>query len=156
MYKGEIPVEKKQRHAAILSIIMENEVETQQELQILLKRAGFKVTQATVSRDINELKITKGMSENGINCYFSAAAGRSPEYNSLFSQAVISLDYAMNTVVIKCRSGLANAACAVLDEQDFGFVVGTIAGDDTIFVLTRTENHAVQLIELLKKMMTRG
>ena len=59
----------------------------------------------------------------------------------------------MNTVVIKCRPGLANAACAVLDAQSFGFVVGTIAGDDTIFVLTRTENHAVQLIELLKKMI---
>lgn len=149
-------MDKKQRHAAILSIIMENEVETQQELQIRLKQAGFRVTQATVSRDMRELKITKGMSENGVNCYFSAASGSSPEYNSLFAQAAVSLDYAMNTVVIKCRAGLANAACAVLDEQDFGFVVGTIAGDDTIFVLTRTENHAVQLIELLKKMMTRS
>lgn len=149
-------MEKKQRHAAILSIIMENEVETQQELQILLKQAGFKVTQATVSRDMRELKLNKGMSENGVNCYFSEAAGKAPQYNSLFSQAVVSLDYAMNTVVVKCRSGLANAACAVLDEQEFGFVVGTIAGDDTIFVLTRTEHHAVQLIEQLKRMMTRN
>lgn len=149
-------MDKKQRHAAILSIIMENEVETQQELQILLKQAGIRITQATISRDMRELKISKGLSENGVNCYFSAAAGRTPEYNSLFSQAVLSLDYAMNTVVIKCRAGLANAACAVLDEQDFGFVVGTIAGDDTIFVLTRTENHAVQLIELLKKMMKKN
>ncbi len=146
-------MDKRQRHAAILSIISENEVETQQELQIRLKQAGFRVTQATVSRDMRELKITKGMSENGINCYFSAAMGNSPEYNNLFAQAVISLDYAMNTVVVKCRSGLANAACAVLDEQKFGFVVGTIAGDDTIFVLTRSENHAVQLILQLKKMM---
>lgn len=146
-------MDKKQRHAAILSIIIENEVETQQELQILLKQAGYKVTQATVSRDMRELKITKGMSDNGVNCYFSAAMGKSPAYNSLFAQAVLELDYAMNTVVIKCRSGLANAACAVLDEQKFGFVVGTIAGDDTIFVLTRSENHAVQLIEQLKKMM---
>lgn len=149
-------MDKKQRQAAILSIIMENEVETQQELQIRLKQAGFRVTQATVSRDIRELKITKGMSENGINCYYSGAAGSSAKYNSLFAQSVLSLDYALNTVVIKCRAGLANAACAVLDEQDFSFVVGTIAGDDTIFVLTRTENHAVQLIELLKKMMTRN
>ena len=149
-------MDKKQRQAAILSIIMENEVETQQELQILLKQAGFKVTQATVSRDMRELKISKGISENGINCYFSSAMGRAPQYNSLFSQAVVSLDYAMNTVVVKCRAGLANAACAVLDEQKFGFVVGTIAGDDTIFVLTRSENHAVQLIETLKKMMKRS
>lgn len=149
-------MDKKQRQAAILSIIIENEVETQQELQILLKQAGFKVTQATVSRDMRELKISKGMSENGINCYFSSAMGKSPQYNSLFAQAVVSLDYAMNTVVVKCRAGLANAACAVLDEQKFGFVVGTIAGDDTIFVLTRSENHAVQLIETLKKMMKRS
>lgn len=146
-------MDKRQRQAAILSIISENEVETQQELQIRLKQAGFRVTQATVSRDMRELKISKGMSENGINCYFSEAMGKTPEYNSLFAQAALSLDYAMNTVVIKCRSGLANAACAVLDEQKFGFVVGTIAGDDTIFVLTRSENHAVQLISQLKKMM---
>ena len=147
-------MDKNKRQAAILSIIIQNEVETQQELQIRLKEAGFRVTQATVSRDMRELKIQKGMSENGVNCYFSPAMGRTPQYNSLFSQAVVSLDYAMNTVVIKTRSGLANAACAVLDEQKFGFVVGTIAGDDTIFVLTRSENHAVQLIETLKKMMS--
>lgn len=149
-------MDKKQRHAALLSIIVENEVETQQELQILLKQKGFRVTQATISRDMQELKISKGLSENGVNCYYSPAMGMSPAYNSLFAQAVVSLDYAMNTVVIKCRAGLANAACAVLDEQKFGFVIGTIAGDDTIFALTRSENHAVQLIEHLKKMMKKN
>ncbi len=149
-------MDKKQRQAAILSIVVENEVETQQELQIRLKQAGFRATQATISRDMRELKISKGMSENGVNCYFSTAMGKPPQYNSMFSQAVVSLDYAMNTVVVKTRPGLANAACAVLDEQKFGFVVGTIAGDDTIFVLTRSENHAVQLIETLKKMMKKG
>ncbi len=149
-------MDKKQRHAALLSIIVENEVETQQELQILLKQKGFRVTQATISRDMQELKINKGMSENGVNCYFSPAMGRSPAYNNMFAQSVLSLDYAMNTVVIKCKAGLANAACAVLDEQKFGFVVGTIAGDDTIFALTRSENHAIQLIEHLKKMMKKN
>ncbi len=149
-------MDKKRRQAALLSIIIENEAETQQELQILLKQAGFRVTQATISRDMRELKITKGISESGVNCYFSSAMGGSPRYNSIFAQAVVSLDYAMNTVVIKCRAGLANAACAVLDEQKFGFVVGTIAGDDTIFVLTRSENHAVQLIEQLKKMLKKN
>lgn len=146
-------MEKKQRHAAILRIISENEVETQQELQILLRQAGFRVTQATVSRDMRELKINKGMSENGINCYFAQGAGKTAEYNAMFAQSVLSLDYAMNTVVIKCRAGLANAACAVVDDENFGFVVGTIAGDDTVFVLTRSENHAVQLIEQLKRLM---
>lgn len=145
---------KRQRQALILSIITEGEVETQQELQILLKERGCRTTQATVSRDMREMHIAKRMSENGVSSYFSDAVGKTPEYNSIFAQAVISLDYAMNTVVIKCRAGLANAACAVLDEQQFGFVVGTIAGDDTIFVLTRTENSAVQLIELLRRMMS--
>lgn len=145
---------KRQRQALILSIITEGEVETQQELQILLKERGCRTTQATVSRDMRELHISKRMSENGVSSYFSDALGKAPVYNSIFAQAVISLDYAMNTVVIKCFAGLANAACAVLDEQKFGFVVGTIAGDDTIFVLTRTENNAVQLIELLRQMMT--
>lgn len=148
-------MDKKHRQRTILKIISSQEVETQEQLGELLEKAGFPTTQATVSRDMRELKIRKGLSENGVNCYYSPECEKPPEYSSVFAQAVLSLDYAMNTVVIKCRSGLANAACVVLDEQDFGFVVGTIAGDDTIFVLTRTENHAVQLIELLRKMMTR-
>ncbi len=148
-------MEKKRRQAAILRIISENEVETQQELQIRLKQAGFRITQATVSRDIRELKIRKGMSENGINCYYAGNGGKPAIYNSIFAQSAVSLDYAMNTVVIKCHAGMANAACKVVDEQNFGFVVGTIAGDDTVFILTRSENHAVQLIEQLKRLMTR-
>ena len=143
------------RHAKILELIQKNEIGTQEELSAKLEQEGYHVTQATVSRDMRELKVRKGLSEDGVNCYYSPDCENPPEYSSVFAQAVLSLDYAMNTVVIKCRSGLANAACVVLDEQDFGFVVGTIAGDDTIFVLTRTENHAVQLLELLRKMMTR-
>lgn len=148
-------MDKKQRQRAILKIISSQEVETQEQLGELLAEAGYPITQATVSRDMRELKIRKGMAENGVNCYYSPECENPPEYSSVFAQAVLSIDYAMNIVVIKCRPGLANAACVVLDDEAFGFVVGTIAGDDTIFVLTRTENHAVQLIELLKKMMTR-
>ena len=148
-------MEKNKRHAALLKIIAEQEVETQQELQILLREQGFKVTQATISRDMRELKINKGLSENGVNCYYAGGVSGSAEYNAMFAQSVTSLDYAMNTVVIKCRAGLANAACSVVDEQEFGFVVGTIAGDDTVFVLTRSESHAIQLIEHLKRLMTR-
>ncbi len=147
--------DKKRRQAAILNIISQREVETQKELQDLLEQQGFKATQATVSRDIAELRIDKGNSENGINCYYSPNTGNAAEYNSIFAQAVKSIDYAVNTVVIKCRAGLANAACAVLDEQNFDCIVGTIAGDDTVFVLTRTELHAVQLIRLLEKMRKR-
>lgn len=148
-------MEKKQRQRAVLKIISSQEVETQQQLGELLEAEGFYATQATVSRDMRELKIRKGMSQNGVNCYYSPDCETPPEYSGVFAQSVLSIDYAMNTVVIKCRPGLANAACVELDQQDFGFVVGTIAGDDTIFVLTRTETHAAQLIELLKKMMTK-
>lgn len=148
-------MDKKQRQRMILKIISSQEVATQEQLGELLAAEGCDTTQATLSRDMRELKIRKGSSESGVNCYYSPECSNPPEYSSVFAQAVVSLDYAMNTVVIKCRAGLANAACVVLDEQQLGFVVGTIAGDDTIFVLTRTENHAVQLMELLKKMMTR-
>ena len=148
-------MDKKQRQRAILKIISAQEVETQEQLGELLEQAGFPTTQATISRDMRELKIRKGTSGGGVNCYYSPECENPPEYSSVFAHAVLSLDYAMNTVVIKCRPGLANAACVVLDEQDLGFVVGSIPGDDTIFVLTRTENHAVQLMELLRKMMTR-
>ena len=146
---------KSKRQEKILELIHDHSVQTQEQLLAELNDAGFRTTQATISRDMRELKIRKGLSEDGVNCYYSPECENPPGYSSVFAQAVLSLDYAMNTVVIKCRPGLANAACVVLDEQDFGFVVGTIAGDDTIFVLTRTENHAVQLLELLRKMMTR-
>ena len=123
-------MDKKQRQRAILKIISAQEVETQEQLGELLEQAGFPTTQATISRDMRELKIRKGTSGGGVNCYYSPECENPPEYSSVFAHAV-------------------------LDEQDLGFVVGTIAGDDTIFVLTRTENHAVQLMELLRKMMTR-
>ena len=74
-------------------------------------------------------------------------------YNSIFAQSVISIDYAQNIVVLKCHPGLANAACKVVDDQKLGSVVGTIAGDDTVFILTKTENHAIALISALEKMM---
>lgn len=148
-------MDKKKRHAALLKIISEREIETQEELRTRLLKAGFDVTQATISRDMRELRIDKGLSENGINCYFAEGAGRAAGYNELFAKAVTEIDYAMNMVVVKCHAGLASAAGKVIDEQKLGFVVGTIAGDDTVFVVTRSENHAVQLVEQLKGMLTR-
>ena len=79
------------------------------------------------------------------------AVSREP-YNSIFAQSVISVDYAGNTVVIRCHAGMAPAACKIVDEKGFGLVVGTIAGDDTIFALTRSEKHALRLMEQLKTM----
>ncbi|MDE7362448.1 MAG: hypothetical protein K2N38_11000 [Oscillospiraceae bacterium] len=143
---------KKERRAAIMRIISENEVETQNELRELLEREGITVAQATLSRDIRELNIRKSVSDDEVSRYFSGVGSGSIGYSSIFAQSVISMDYAQNMVVLKCHAGLANAACKVVDEQEFGSVVGTIAGDDTVFIVTRSENHAVQLIVQLARL----
>lgn len=143
---------KKTRQTAILRVISENEVETQNELQQLLKEQGISVGQSTLSRDMRELGIVKRMNENEVNCYYSGMSGADAGYNSIFAQSVISMDHAQNMVVLKCRAGLANAACAVVDEQGFPTVMGSIAGDDTVFILTKSENHAAQLIADLTRL----
>lgn len=143
---------KKERQAAIVRLISENEIETQNELKALLEREGITVAQATLSRDMRELSIKKSISDDEVSCYFSGMSAGEIEYSSIFAQSVISMDYAQNMVVLKCHAGLANAACKVVDEQEFGAVVGTIAGDDTVFIVTRSENHAVQLISQLARL----
>jgi transcriptional regulator of arginine metabolism len=137
---------KKRRQAKILEIINSNAVETQEELQEKLKAEGFDVTQATISRDIKELRLVKELSDNGRYIY-SVGSKQSSEDVSLraggiFVESIISVDFALNTVCIKCFSGMANAACAAIDSMKWNGVVGTIAGDDTIFVLCRDESAA--------------
>ena len=144
---------KRKRQTEILSIISEYEVENQEILQNMLKKRGYNVTQATISRDINELNLEKNVSNTGVNCYMRAQRANGIHFENIFRQAVISIDYAGNIVCVKCRSGLANAACATLDALNIDYVVGTIAGDDTFFILVRTENDARTLITYLKKMM---
>ncbi len=144
---------RKKRLAEILTIIRENEVENQEMLISLLRSHGYEVTQATVSRDINELGLEKVMSENGVSRYALPTVKRGVRLTGIFSQSVINVDYALNTVVVKCHSGLANAACAAFDVMNMQSVVGTIAGDDTIFILTRTERDAGELTEKLLKML---
>ena len=143
----------KKRREAILKIISENEIETQAELMEKLAELGISAGQATVSRDIRELRISKHLSENDRNCYFFDDSDGDMPYSSIFAQSIISMDYAQNIVVLKCHPGLANAACKVVDDRKLGSVVGTIAGDDTVFILTKTENHAIALISALEKMM---
>ena len=144
---------KKKRQAKILRLISLYDVETQEMLQSLLKQSGYNVTQATVSRDINELNIEKCLGENGVVCYAKASRIHTVRFHNIISEAVVSIDYAMNIVSVKCHSGLANAACAGLDAMNLSYVVGTIAGDDTIFVLTRTEHDAAMLCRQLKEML---
>ncbi|MBP3857169.1 MAG: hypothetical protein IK990_16305 [Ruminiclostridium sp.] len=144
---------KKQRQAEILAIIAECEIENQEMLCSKLSEKGYKVTQATVSRDINELGLEKALSDTGVSCYMRAKKANKRHFESFFSQSVIHIDCAGNIVCVRCQPGLASAACATLDSMNMESVVGTVSGDDTIFILVRSENDAQKLASLLKNMI---
>ena len=144
------------RHARILDIIAEHPNETQDELLTRLREEGFKATQATISRDIKDLRLVKTLGSDGKYRYVSASRSSTDirtNFSNLFSTSVDSIDVAQNLVVIKTLSGMAQAVCAALDSADYPSVVGTIAGDDTIFIACRTADLAVSLTEELKKLI---
>ena len=142
---------KNKIHKKILDIIKLNNVETQEMLQELLQDYGFKVTQATVSRDIKELKLIKKLDENGVYKYVSPLDSKIKQ--NIFMDTVMGVDYAMNTIVVKCHTGMAQAACAALDSMNYDNIVGTLAGDDTIFVLMKTEADAERLCRTFHRMI---
>lgn len=144
---------KRQRHTEILALISEFEIENQEMLRQKLLERGYKVTQATVSRDINELALEKAVSDTGVSCYMRARTANKRHFENIFSQSVTRIDCAGNIVCVKCHSGLASAACATFDSMNIENVVGTISGDDTIFILARTENDAKKLAVMLKGMV---
>ena len=137
------------RHEMILKLIQNNEVSTQEMLRDLLEQNGFSVTQATISRDIRQLKLRKKRTASGQSCYATTPAVKSAPSN-LLTDVVVRVDFAMNTVVVSCHPGSAQAACAILDRMQLPEIVGTIAGDDTIFILTRSETNARLLVGLLE------
>ncbi len=134
---------KSERHAKILEIISNYGVDTQEELLKLLNDSGYSVTQATVSRDIKELRLLKAQSTDGGYRYVAGTKPQSGDmlgkFHNVFSQSIRDVDAVGNMVVIKCFSGMANAVAAAMDAMEWDGVVGTLAGDDTIFVLMRTE-----------------
>jgi len=146
---------RKKRLSEILTIIREHEIENQDMLLKELKKRGYNVTQATVSRDITYLRLEKSQGAGGAVRYTErGTGGGAPVYErKLFTQSVRRVDYAMNTVVLKCDPGWAGAVCAAFEKLNFPLSVGTLAGDDTVFILMRTENDAralfTELIELL-------
>ncbi len=145
---------KSGRHAKILEIIAEYPVETQDEIISRLKDAGYKATQATISRDIKDLRLVKTLGSDGKYRYTSdtsRSADLRSNFEQLFSGSVISIDAAKNIVVIKTLSGMANAVCAAMDSTENSAIVGTIAGDDTIFVACRSDEDAGELTETLKQ-----
>ncbi len=147
---------KKRRHAKIREIIESHSIETQEELLEHLKAAGFDVTQATVSRDIKELRLIKALGPDGRYRYSTVRLENeniSSKFHSLFADAVLHIDYAANLVVIKCLAGMAQAACAAMDSLHWDQVVGTLAGDDTFVCITKSEEQAISLTAELKKLL---
>ena len=145
---------KDNRRTAILEIIQQMPVETQDELQRQLALRGFDVTQATVSRDIRALRLVKRHTQNGRSCYTTSdpSVGGNSRFYAVFSGAVERIDYADNIVVFKCGAGMANAVCASIDEEEWEDLVGTLAGDDTIFCLMRNATAAKNLTERLNSL----
>ena len=146
---------KLERHSKIVELIGKYEIETQEELAERLNQEGYKVTQATVSRDIRELKLTKVQSENGRQRYMvmQNQTAFSDKYIRILREGYLSMDMAQNILVIKTVSGMAMAVAAALDEIHFHEIVGCIAGDDTIMCAVRSVDDTILLMEKLKKLI---
>ncbi len=144
------------RHSKILEIIENNEVETQEELAEELRKSGFNITQATVSRDIKELRLIKTLSESGKYKYATIRPQGSElvdKHVKVFTEAVLSIDYASNIIVVKTIPGAAQGAAAAVDAMNLGEIVGSIAGDDTIFAVARSEKKAIEMVEKFRKLV---
>ena len=144
------------RHAAILEIIEKQDVETQEELAEMLKDRGIAVTQATVSRDIKELHLLKVLAENGGYKYATldkAEKGMTDRFVRIFSESVLSMGNAGNLVIIRTLTGSANAAAEAIDSLHWPSVVGTLAGDNTIFVAVRAIEEVESVMERFRSML---
>lgn len=149
---------KKSRQQKILELISSNVIATQEELQACLESEGFATTQSTVSRDIKELRIIKAQDNNGVYRYLTVKEGAKSHrdqshYEEMFSRACLTVHYSMNMVVIKCYPGMASSACVALDHLFGDVVLGSLAGDDTIFAVTSGEENSIILTERLKKLI---
>ena len=145
---------KTRRQTKILELIKKYEIETQEDLSAYLEKEGFQVTQATVSRDIRELKLTKVSLTGGRQKYVALLETNedlSKKYERIFRDGFISMDIAQNILVIKTVSGMAMAVAAALDALQLYEVVGTIAGDDTIMCAVRSTEDAIAVIDKLRK-----
>jgi len=147
---------KTKRQEMILDIIQNNRIETQEDLTRMLREAGFAVTQATVSRDIKELRLIKTLGEHGRYHYTVVQSSRGEEatakLQTLFRDAVHSVDHACNIVVVKTLGGTAGAVCTAIDSMSLSSIVGSLAGDDTIMLVVRSEAEATVLCRQLRQM----
>ena len=147
---------KTKRQTKMLELIKKHDIETQEELSDFLQKEGYQVTQATVSRDIRELKLTKVAMSNGRQKYAALTEANedlSEKYTRVFRDAFVSMDMAQNILVIKTVSGMAMAVAAALDAMHMHEIVGCIAGDDTIMCAIRSVDDTVAVMNRLKKLV---
>ena len=145
---------KTARQSKIIELIEKNDIETQEELAGLLIQAGFKTTQATISRDIRELKLTKVAADNGRQKYIIMRSGESQvaeKYTRVLCDGLISIDMAQNIIVIKTVSGMAMAVGAAIDSLHIESVAGCIAGDDTVMCVVKTIDDTEKAVDKIKK-----
>lgn len=150
---------KVSRHAKIIELITQNTIETQEELAEQLNNSGFKVTQATVSRDIRDLKLTKVSVDGGKQKYVILKPeedGMSEKYIRVLKDGYISMDMAQNILVIKTVAGMAMAVAAAVDAMKWKEVVGCIAGDDTIMCAIRSVEETVTVMDKIRKIVSKG
>ena len=147
---------KTNRQSKIIEIIQKNEVETQDELSALLEKDRFRVTQATVSRDIRELKLTKIPTAGGRQKYAvitDAPENLSKKYERVLREGFLSMDMAQNILIIKTVSGMASAVCAAIDAMKMREIVGSIAGDDTIMCAIRTVDDTYAVMKKIRRIV---
>ncbi|MCI6499157.1 MAG: arginine repressor [Lachnospiraceae bacterium] len=144
------------RHRKIIELVNERVIETQEELAEQLKQSGYNVTQATVSRDIRELKLTKITDNSGKQRYGvvqNKSTDMNEKYIRILKDGFMSMDMAMNILVIKTVSGMAMAVAAALDAMQWSEIVGSIAGDDTIMCAVRSVDETLIVMEKIKKIV---
>ena len=149
---------KNQRQAKIMEIISTRDIETQEQLLQALQEAGFYSTQATISRDIKELRVVKELTSFGTYRYTTSGKDGnhtfSARLNTIFRECITSIDYAQNIIVVKTMPGLAGAAASAIDGMSISVVVGTLAGDDTVMIVMRDNNAAAAFCGEIKNLLT--
>lgn len=149
---------KSQRQSKILEIISTQNVETQEQLLEALRNEGFRGTQATISRDIKELRVVKELTSLGTYRYTTSsnevAGSFTTRLNTIFKECVVNFDYAQNIIVIRTLPGLASAAGSAIDAMNLSTVVGSLAGDDTVLVVMRDTNAAASFFGEIKHLIT--
>ena len=147
---------KTERQNRILELVAEHEIETQEEMLELLHADGYAVTQATVSRDLKELMLSKALTARGTYRYCVAPTRTHPgnvRLNNAMVDSIIHVDYSMNNVVLKTYPGLAQAVASSVDAMNMHQILGCVAGDDTIIIVTRDEKSSAVISETIRELM---